>query len=121
MVILNNHLEKALAVPVNPLRLGILAVFRKVESHEVALVHAARGKETGELVATLLLVFVAVPDFQLDNELLTVVSHHEVHATVVARLRLHVVKADAVNNRLQECEEQQTAFLQKLTSASSVP
>ena len=58
---------------------------------------------------------------QLDDEFLSVVGNHEIHAAVVARLRLDIVEARAVDDGLQKRQEQQSPlFLHKRLRAVAV-
>jgi len=38
-------------------------------------------------------------------------GHHQIHTTIVASFSLHIIEVDAVDNRLEESEEQESTLL----------
>ena len=57
------------------------------------------------LVLAFAFVFVAIPQFQLYQEFLSGIVHHDIHSLVVSRLWLNVVIACAVDDWFQEAKE----------------
>ena len=91
----------------NPLRLFLNGlVFQEGEGDEIAFAEVACFEVFRKLHLAFDLVFLASPDFQLNDELLAAKTYHQVHSSAVARLRLYVVEACAVYDRFEEAEEQ---------------
>ena len=100
----------------HPLRLFLnRLVFQEGEGDQVTFAEASCFEVFGKLHFSFDLVLFASPDFQLDDKFLSAETYHQVHPAAVARFRLNVVEACAVDNGFEETEEQKSALpLQKL-------
>lgn len=73
-------------------------VFVEIKAEHIALVLMVIVQIIGKLLLAALVVFIAMLDFQLDDELLTEIVHDDIRAPCVPCLRFKVVVSGAVDD-----------------------
>ncbi len=111
---LYHRLQNPFSVVLYPFRVFFdHLVFEERECDEIAGVKAALREIIGELNLAFGLVFGTAPNFEFYDVFLAVVIDNQVHTTAVLGLRFKVTEACAVDNRLDETQEQQTSVVFK--------
>ncbi len=70
----------------------------KIERQQISFLHVHAFKIIAQLFYAVLTISFSSPYLQFDDELITTVINHHIHATFVTRLRFHIVMARAIDD-----------------------